>query len=96
MTYLPQDFGEPVCTEAAMDYARAIEQGGLPARSLITPTTANIPPWWKLTYGIAAYFNGSAHNYSRSLRTGTRCFLPSLASWGLSLSSRSSIPLLAD
>ncbi|MCK7479332.1 MAG: hypothetical protein M0C28_19705 [Candidatus Moduliflexus flocculans] len=44
VTNLPQDFDEPAYTEAAMDYARASSRE-ISARSLITPTIANIPPW---------------------------------------------------
>jgi hypothetical protein len=69
VTYLPQDFDEPVYTEAAMDYARALEQGNFNA-VIDYPNNREHPALVKLTYGIAAYFNGSAHNYSESLRTG--------------------------
>jgi hypothetical protein len=69
VTYLPQDFDEPVYTEAAMDYARALEQGNFNA-VIDYPNNREHPALVKLTYGIAAFFNGSAHNYSESLRTG--------------------------
>lgn len=69
VTHLPQDFDEPVYTEAAMDYARALEQGHFNA-VIDYPNNREHPALVKLTYGIVAYFNGSAHNYSETLRTG--------------------------
>jgi hypothetical protein len=66
---LPQDFDEPIYTEVAMDYARAIERGEFTA---IIDNTKNRehPALVKLAYGIAIHFNGSADNYSESLQTG--------------------------
>lgn len=68
VTYLPQDFDEPVYTKAAMDYARALEQGNFNA-IIDSPNNREHPALVKLTYGVAAYFNGSAHNYSETLVT---------------------------
>lgn len=69
VTYLPQDFDEPVYTEAAMDYARALEQGDFNA-VIDYPNNREHPALVKLTFGVTAYFNGSAHNYSETLQTG--------------------------
>lgn len=66
---LPQDFDEPIYTEIAVDYARALERGDFDA---IIDDTSNRehPALVKLVYGVSIYANGAAHNYPAALRTG--------------------------
>ena len=66
---LPQDFDEPVYTEVAMDYARALQHGDFNA-IIDSQKVREHPALVKLAYGIAIYFNGSSHNYSEALQTG--------------------------
>ncbi len=66
---LPQDFDEPIYTEIAVDYARALERGDFNA-IIDYPEVREHPALVKLAYGIAIFFNGSANNYSGSLHTG--------------------------
>lgn len=69
VTYLPQDFDEPIYTDVAVDYARAIEQGDF--NSVIDhPNGREHPALVKLAYAIAIRFNGSADNYTEALQTG--------------------------
>jgi hypothetical protein len=66
---LPQDFDEPIYTEVAVDYARALERGEF--NSIIDyPKVREHPALVKLVYGIAIHLNGSENNYTESLQTG--------------------------
>lgn len=69
VTYLPQDFDEPVYTEIAVDYARALERGDFNA-VIDNASNREHPALVKLAYGIAVYANGSEHNYPAALHTG--------------------------
>ena len=66
---LPQDFDEPIYTEVAVDYARALERGDLNA-IIDYPNVREHPALVKLTYGMAIYLSNSADNYTESLRVG--------------------------
>jgi len=66
---LPQDFDEPIYTEVAMDYARALKRGDFNA-IIDYPKVREHPALVKLAYGTAINLNGSANNYTESLRTG--------------------------
>lgn len=69
VTNLPQDFDEPIYTEIAVEYARALERGDFDA---IVDNTSNRehPALVKLAYGISVFANGSAHDYPAALHTG--------------------------
>jgi hypothetical protein len=69
VTYLPQDFDEPVYTQVAVDYARALERGDLNA-VIDYPKVREHPALVKFAYAVAIHFNGSADNYSEALHTG--------------------------
>ncbi len=69
VTYLPQDFDEPIYTEVAVDYARALERGDFNA-IIDYPEVREHPALVKLVYGITIYANRSENNYSESLQTG--------------------------
>lgn len=66
---LPQDLDEPIYTEVAMDYARALKRGDFNA-IIDYPKVREHPALVKLVYGVVIYFDGSANNYSESLNTG--------------------------
>jgi len=66
---LPQDFDEPVYTEVAVDYARALKRGDFHA-IIDDPKVREHPALVKLVYGIAIYLNDSENNYTESLQTG--------------------------
>lgn len=66
---LPQDFDEPIYTEVAVEYARALERGDFNA-IIDYPEVREHPALVKLVYGIMIYANGSENNYSESLQTG--------------------------
>lgn len=66
---LPQDFDEPIYTEVAVDYARALEHGDYNA-VIDYPKVREHPALVKLVYGISIYANGSSNNYPAALQTG--------------------------
>lgn len=66
---LPQDFDEPIYTDVAVDYARALERGDINA-VIDHPEVREHPALVKLVYGISIYANGSANNYTEALHTG--------------------------
>jgi hypothetical protein len=69
VTYLPQDFDEPIYTEVAVDYARALERGDFNA-IVDYPEVREHPALVKLVYGITIYANGSENNYTEAMHTG--------------------------
>jgi 4-amino-4-deoxy-L-arabinose transferase-like glycosyltransferase len=68
VTYLPQDFDEPVYVEVAMDYARFLRSGDLNA-IIEYPNVREHPELVKLSYAVAIHARGNADNYSTSLHT---------------------------
>jgi len=66
---LPQDFDEPIYTEVAMDYARALERDNFNA-IIDYPEVREHPALVKLAYGIVVYANGTENNYTKAMQTG--------------------------
>jgi len=68
---LPQDFDEPIYTDVAVDYSRALARGDI--NSLIdNPKVREHPALVKLAYGLAILVNDSGNNYTKALQT-ERC-----------------------
>ena len=68
VSYLPQDFDEPVYVQVAMDYADSLQREEI--NSVIDyPESREHPALVKLVYGIAALADGNINNYTAVLKS---------------------------